>query len=96
VFVGCVGVLVDRVGVFVGCVGVLVDRVGVFVGCVGVFVNRVGVFVGCVGVFVDVTGRGVLMLDGVIVATRGAALAIPVGVRNPERYATTDTTENIC
>jgi hypothetical protein len=48
------------------------------------------------GVFVEVTGSGVLMLDGVVVATRGAALAIPVGMRNPERYATTDTTENIC
>jgi hypothetical protein len=49
-----------------------------------------------VGVFVDVTGSWVLMIDGVIVATRGAALAIPVGMRNPERYATTDTTENMC
>jgi hypothetical protein len=49
-----------------------------------------------VGVVVEVTGSGVLMLDGVVVATRGAALAIPVGIRNPERYATTDTTENIC
>ena len=39
---------------------------------------------------------GVLMTDGVLVATRGTALAIPMGIDNPERQASTHPIEIIC
>jgi hypothetical protein len=77
------------------------DLVGVFerVGVAVLGSNGGGVMLRVnvrVGVFVEVTGPGVLMPDGVLVATRGAALAIPAGINNPERETSTHTTEHIC